>query len=145
MAGYLQFRQKVEEAGKGGDDGDAKKPPQLIVVGHGSIDDPDGTRIYEELHEVSQSFRNQRSVIASLKLSLNGDRRQIVNSDEYKLVTKDVSIVRAPPSDTLLGGLMQGATVALQLSTREGFEVKVSEAVLKRIPVVATKAGGKAM
>lgn len=82
---------------------------------------------------------------AALKLGLNGDCRQIVNSDEYKLVTKDVSIVRAPPSDTLLGGLMQGATVALQLSTREGFEVKVSEAVLKRIPVVATKAGGKAM
>lgn len=82
---------------------------------------------------------------ASLKLGLNGDCRQIVNSDEYKLVTKDVSIVRAPPSDTLLGGLMQGATVALQLSTREGFEVKVSEAVLKRIPIVATNAGGKAM
>jgi hypothetical protein len=53
LAGYLQFRQKVEEAGRGGDDGDAKKPPQLIVVGHGSIDDPDGTRIYEELHQAS--------------------------------------------------------------------------------------------
>jgi len=38
---------------------------------------------------------------------------------------------------------MQGATVALQLSTREGFEVKVSEAVLKRVPVIASKAGGE--
>ena len=52
LAGYLQFRLKVEEAGKGGQDGKNKKPPQLIVVGHGSIDDPDGTRIYEELHQV---------------------------------------------------------------------------------------------
>jgi hypothetical protein len=40
---------------------------------------------------------------------------------------------------------MQGATVALQLSTREGFEVKVSEAVLKRVPVIATKAGGESV
>jgi hypothetical protein len=62
LAGYLQFRQKVEEAGKGGDDGDVKRPPQLIVVGHGSIDDPDGTRIYEELHEVSQSSWDQRLI-----------------------------------------------------------------------------------
>jgi len=53
LAGYLQFRQKVEEAGKGGGDGKLKKPPQLIVVGHGSIDDPDGSRIYEELHQAS--------------------------------------------------------------------------------------------
>jgi len=68
---------------------------------------------------------------------------QIVNTKEYELVTKDISIVRAPPSDTLLGALMQGATVALQLSTREGFEVKVSEAVLKRVPVIASKAGGE--
>lgn len=54
----------------------------------------------------------------------------------------DVSIVRAPPSDPLLGNLVQGATVLLQLSTREGFEVKVSEGVLKRVPVIVTNAGG---
>lgn len=37
---------------------------------------------------------------------------------------------------------MSNAKVALQLSTREGFEVKVSEAVHKGIPIIATKAGG---
>jgi glycosyltransferase involved in cell wall biosynthesis len=37
---------------------------------------------------------------------------------------------------------MSNAKVALQLSTREGFEVKVSEALHKGIPIIATKAGG---
>lgn len=139
LAAYLQFRQKVEEAGKGGGSGEGKKPPQLVVVGHGSIDDPDGTRIYEELHQVSPSpVQRSTSLLNPTRVPW-----QILNSDEYELVTKDVSIVRAPPSDTLLGALMQGATVALQLSTREGFEVKVSEAVYKRVPIIATKAGGE--
>ncbi|KAJ9119096.1 hypothetical protein QFC22_003587 [Naganishia vaughanmartiniae] len=89
-----------------------KKPPMLIV-----IDDPDGTRIYEAAHI-------------------------IVQSKNYESIAGDVSIVRAPPSDTLLGCLMQGAWCATQLSTREGFEVKVSEAINKRIPIIATTAGG---
>jgi alpha,alpha-trehalose phosphorylase (configuration-retaining) len=37
---------------------------------------------------------------------------------------------------------MPNTKVALQLSTRESFEVKVSEALRKGILVVATKAGG---
>ena len=74
----------------------------MIVMGHGSVDDPDGTRIYEKLHN-------------------------ILASEDYKLVKPDVSIVRAPPSDGLLGAIMQGAWCGLQLSTREGFEVKVTE------------------
>jgi glycosyltransferase involved in cell wall biosynthesis len=37
---------------------------------------------------------------------------------------------------------MANASVALQLSTREGFEVKVSEALHTGTPVVATQRGG---
>jgi glycosyltransferase involved in cell wall biosynthesis len=50
--------------------------------------------------------------------------------------------MRLPPGDQLLNTLLSNAWVALQLSTREGFEVKVSEALHKGLPVVATKAGG---
>lgn len=50
LEAYLRFRQKLEEAGKG--DGE-RKPPMLVVVGHGSIDDTDTTLIYEKLHEAS--------------------------------------------------------------------------------------------
>ncbi|GAB7326933.1 hypothetical protein MBLNU13_g10894t1 [Cladosporium sp. NU13] len=38
--------------------------------------------------------------------------------------------------------LLSCAHVALQLSTSEGFEVKVSEALHKGIPVIARSAGG---
>jgi alpha,alpha-trehalose phosphorylase (configuration-retaining) len=37
---------------------------------------------------------------------------------------------------------LSNAKIALQLSLREGFEVKVSEALHKGIPVIATNAGG---
>lgn len=47
-----------------------------------------------------------------------------------------------PPSDQILNTLLSRARIALQLSTREGFEVKVSEALHKGKPVIATRAGG---
>jgi glycosyltransferase involved in cell wall biosynthesis len=37
---------------------------------------------------------------------------------------------------------MANAKIALQLSTREGFEVKVSEAVHAGIPIIASRTGG---
>jgi len=43
---------------------------------------------------------------------------------------------------TVLNSLLSNAKIALQLSLREGFEVKVSEALHKGIPVIATNAGG---
>src|SRR4051812_12085556 len=50
--------------------------------------------------------------------------------------------MRVGPTDQILNVLMSNALVALQLSTREGFEVKVSEALHKGVPIIATKAGG---
>ena len=43
---------------------------------------------------------------------------------------------------SVLNALMANAKIALQLSTREGFEVKVSEAVHAGIPIVASRTGG---
>ncbi|KAG8811889.1 hypothetical protein FRC19_003509 [Serendipita sp. 401] len=37
---------------------------------------------------------------------------------------------------------MSAAKIVLQLSSREGFEVKVSEAIHKGKPIIATRAGG---
>lgn len=42
----------------------------------------------------------------------------------------------------MLNCLLANARIALQLSTREGFEVKVSEALHAGIPVVASRTGG---
>jgi alpha,alpha-trehalose phosphorylase (configuration-retaining) len=45
-------------------------------------------------------------------------------------------------TELVLNAIMTNAKIALQLSLREGFEIKVSEALHKGIPVIATKAGG---
>jgi glycosyltransferase involved in cell wall biosynthesis len=63
--------------------------------------------------------------------------------DQHLKHLKDfVCIMRIGPSDQMLNALLSKAKIALQLSTREGFEVKVSEALHKGRPVIATLAGG---
>jgi len=53
-----------------------------------------------------------------------------------------ISVMRLAPNDQLLNTLLSASHIVLQLSTREGFEVKVSEALHKGKPVIATKCGG---
>ncbi|PCG93399.1 Glycosyl transferase, family 1 [Penicillium occitanis (nom. inval.)] len=92
------------------------KPPKLLICGHGSVDDPDGSIIYEAaLSFVEQRLEHIRSLIC---------------------------IMRVGPNDQILNALLSKAKIALQLSTREGFEVKVSEALHMGKPVIATLAGG---
>jgi glycosyltransferase involved in cell wall biosynthesis len=90
--------------------------PQLVIAGHGAIDDPDASRIYKETLDA----------LATL----------------YSDIAQDVIVMLLGPSDQLLNALMSGAHIALQLSTREGFEVKVSEALHKGVPIIATRRGG---
>lgn len=94
-----------------------KKRPQLVIAGNGSIDDPDGLPILNLIrHTVSQAkFANLRA---------------------------DIKIARLPHIDQLLNTLARQAKVALQLSHKEGFEVKVSEKLMKGVPVIAYRAGG---
>jgi glycosyltransferase involved in cell wall biosynthesis len=91
--------------------------PQLLICGHGAVDDPDASIIYDQV-------------------------MQIMASEPYKIYSKDIVVMRLPPSDQLLNALMANSRFALQLSTREGFEVKVSEAVHAGKPVVAYRTGG---
>lgn len=90
--------------------------PSLFSVGNGSVDDPDGTIIYD----TTMSYLEEHAP-------------DLISS---------VSIMRLAPNDQLLNTLLSNAHVALQLSTREGFEVKVSEALHAGRPVIATQAGG---
>jgi len=91
--------------------------PQLLLCGHGAVDDPDASIIYDQI-------------------------MQLIASEPYKAYTKDIVVMRLPPSDQLLNALMSNSRIALQLSTREGFEVKVSEALHAGKPVVASRTGG---
>ncbi|KIV95962.1 hypothetical protein, variant [Exophiala mesophila] len=89
---------------------------QLIICGHSSIDDPDGSLVYDQTMD-------------------------LIHRDHADLVD-DIIVVRLGPSDQILNAILSQCTVALQLSTREGFEVKVSEALHKGKPIIATLAGG---
>lgn len=111
IEGYRLFREAAKE------DGICEKAPQLIMIGHTSVDDPDATVVLHELQET-------------------------IGKDEFKEFRDDIYALRAPPDDRLLDALMRGADLACQVSTREGFEIKVTEAIHKTRWVVATKAGG---
>lgn len=94
----------------------ADETPQLVIYGHYSVDDPDGVAVLDQTLELLDN--------------------------EYSDVKDGVVVMRLGPTDQILNILMSNAKVALQLSTREGFEVKVSEALHKGVPVIATTAGG---
>lgn len=92
------------------------EPPQLVICGNGSIDDPDGTRIYDETMAHIES--------------------------RFPHLLPSISVMRLQPNDQLLNTMLSASHIVLQLSTREGFEVKVSEALHKGKPVIATNTGG---
>ncbi|KAJ5982247.1 hypothetical protein N7451_012347 [Penicillium sp. IBT 35674x] len=92
------------------------KVPKLVICGHGSVDDPDATETYDA----------------------------VVNQIEEKMphLRDHICVVRAKPSDQVLNAVLSKAKIVLQLSTCEGFEIKVSEALRKGKPVIATNVGG---
>ncbi|THH09360.1 hypothetical protein EW145_g2063 [Phellinidium pouzarii] len=109
---YFKFRKLLE--GKVG----PEEAPQLLICGHGAVDDPDASIIYDQVI-------------------------QQINSEPYVQYASDIVAMRLPPSDqrTFLS-IFLNAKIALQLSSREGFEVKVSEALHAGKPVVAFRTGG---
>ncbi|KAF2463753.1 trehalose synthase (Ccg-9) [Lindgomyces ingoldianus] len=110
LASYAKLRREYMK------DMEREQTPQLVVAGHGAIDDPDATLIYDQTLNLLET--------------------------QYTDIKEDVIVMRLGPTDQLLNVLISNAHIALQLSTREGFEVKVSEALHKGIPIIATKAGG---
>ena len=112
LASYAEFRRNSRFCR----DKRAEETPQLVICGHSSVDDPDGVMV---LNETLSSLEN-----------------------EYSDIKDSVVIMRLGGNDQLLNVLLSNARVALQLSTREGFEVKVSEALHKGVPIIATTAGG---
>lgn len=103
-------------------DGNVKNEdiPQLVITGIGSVDDPDGDRILAE-------------TMARL------------NSEAYKDIKSDIKVARLPANpdnDIALNALLKKSKKALQLSEREGFEVKVTEALYNGVPVIGSDTGG---
>ncbi len=91
--------------------------PSLVIVGNGAYDDPEGLIIYNQILD---------------KLM----------EEKYSLIKSYVRIAMVPFRDQLLNVLVRRSFVSLQLSHREGYEVKVTEALMKGKPVIAYDSGG---
>jgi glycosyltransferase involved in cell wall biosynthesis len=109
---YRKLRKKLEAAKI-----PKKKIPQLVIAGHGSVDDPEGDFIFTS--------------------TMN-----LLEMDTYKDISSDIKVAKVPHSDQTLNALLSESLIALQLSHKEGFEFKVTEALHKGKPVVAYRAGG---
>jgi alpha,alpha-trehalose phosphorylase (configuration-retaining) len=120
---YLGFRKKINSQSTfESSEHSNSSIPQLIISGHGSIDDPEASTIHSHIIDLLESIAKDDWVRQS--------------------VIPDIIIVRLGPSDQILNAILTGAECAFQLSHREGFEIKISESLLKGIPVVAYDSGG---
>ncbi|KAI5158609.1 alpha,alpha-trehalose phosphorylase (configuration-retaining) [Nematocida parisii] len=89
----------------------------LVFCGHGSVDDPEAKTIFHALSKrlEANKFQEIRHLITKISL---------------------------PPVDQLLNLILQNAYISCQLSIAEGFEVKVTEALMKQVPVIVYNVGG---
>ncbi|KAG0635557.1 clock-controlled-9 protein [Tuber brumale] len=97
-------------------DAPERLPPQLLI--HGAIDDPDAEVIYNETIALLGQWRSA-SVGKDVIWSELGQAIKVV-----------------------LNAMITTAKIVVQLSLRERFEVKVSEALHHGKPVLTTRAGG---
>lgn len=67
---------------------------------------------------------------------------EMLDEPEYQHICHDIVMTRIPPTDQILNALLRKCKIALQLSTREGFEIKVTEAIIKNVPIIAYESGG---
>jgi trehalose synthase len=85
---------------------------QLILVGGGATDDPEGTAVLKEVEEVSL---DEPDIFV---LNIAADAHRTINA------------------------LQRAATIVIQKSIKEGFGLTVTEALFKAKPVIAGNTGG---
>lgn len=66
---YVKFRKLLET-----DDLEQNDMPQLLICGHGAVDDPDASIIYDQA-------------------------MHLIGSEHYRAYAKDIIVMRLPPSD----------------------------------------------
>lgn len=94
-----------------------KEVPQLVIAGHRSVDDPDGDLIQTLIEKT-------------------------LHKPTYDSIRDDVRCIKLPHIDQLFNTILRKSYLAYQLSYREGFEFKVSEALIKGKPVIVYNSGG---
>lgn len=92
------------------------KLPQLVIAGNGSADDPDGVPILNEIMRLRE--------------------------ERYASIKDDIKVVRVPANDIAINALIRNGKFVIQPSTKEGFESRVTDAILQGKPVIGSKRGG---
>lgn len=111
MKSYAKAREKMMAKGM-----PEENLPQFVIVGNGSVDDPDGVPLLEEMMELRRN--------------------------EYDNIKDDIKVARVPHNDKAINALLKGSSLALQPSTKEGFESRVSDALFQGVPVIGSDRGG---
>ncbi|MBN1596310.1 glycosyltransferase [candidate division FCPU426 bacterium] len=91
--------------------------PQLIIMGNAADDDPEALPLY-------------RNALA------------YKSRPEFAVIADDIKVILAPHNDQLLNAVLRSSTIATQLSHREGFEFKITEALQKGVPEIIYDEGG---
>jgi glycosyltransferase involved in cell wall biosynthesis len=91
--------------------------PQLVIIGNGAMDDPSGEK---ELAKVMD----------------------LRSSEPYGDIKDDIKVAKVPHKDPAINAILRGATLALQPSIKEGFESRVTDAIVLCVPVIGSDRGG---
>lgn len=117
-------RQKLADAGMPED-----QLPQIIIVGNGSVDDPSGTPMYEEMLKLRrEQYYSDRKNIVVMRLKHN---YQAMNALMYESQDRD------RPDESQI--------VAMQTSDAEGCETRISDWMIHGVPVVVSNRGGMSL
>lgn len=92
------------------------KLPEILLVGNGSVDDPSGVPMFEEM----------------LRL-----RRE-----KYADDMQDIIVIRLKHNYGAMNALMHSSTIGLQTSEAEGWENRITDWIEHGVPVVISNRGG---
>jgi glycosyltransferase involved in cell wall biosynthesis len=112
MQSYLRAREMMQAQGVPEAD-----IPQLVIIGNGATDDPSGPK---ELARVMD----------------------IRASEPFAAIKDDIKVAKVPHNDTAINAVLRGAMLGLQPSTKEGFESRVTDAIMVGVPVIGSDRGG---
>ncbi len=103
--------------------------PQVIIVGNGSVDDPSGETIYEEVLRIRRElYANDKKGIIAMRLKHNYSAINALMYQRQRNNDENISEV-----------------VAMQTSDAEGFETRISDWIKHGVPVVVSNRGGMSL
>jgi glycosyltransferase involved in cell wall biosynthesis len=94
----------------------AENIPQMLIIGNGSVDDPDRARILNQMFE--------------LRSTKHTDHKDMIK------------ILGVEHNYALANAVMRRSMFALNPSTAEGFEHRATEAIIKDVPAIVSNRGG---